>query len=86
MYQGEFLNNFLKAYGVGSLPESAFNTEPYYTDWLDTVESQKLLKYQTRTFDDFINDMKKTIGSKRYFIRMLRPVVRKFLLSMSPYY
>ena len=68
LYQKEFISRFLEVNGIGMLPESAFGTEPYYTDWMDTDESQELLKYQTRTFDDYIDALKKKAGFRRYLI------------------
>lgn len=86
LHQREFLARFLEVYGIGMLPEKAFSTRPYYTDWLDTRESQKLLNYQKRTFDDFIDDIRKRFGPRRYLIKIIKPVIRKFMLSKSPYY
>ena len=45
----DYLGAFLDAMGIGRLPDEAFSTEPYCTDWLDTDESQRLLEYQRRT-------------------------------------
>jgi hypothetical protein len=41
---------------------SEFSKKPYYTDWYDTNESQAILKYQERTLEDYINDMKEKVG------------------------
>jgi hypothetical protein len=38
----EYLSRFLEAMGMGGpLPEAAFTTSLYCTDWLDTEESQR---------------------------------------------
>ncbi|MBN1298728.1 MAG: NAD(P)-dependent oxidoreductase [Actinobacteria bacterium] len=86
IYQSEFISKFLEATGIGMLPESAFSKKPYYTDWMDTGESQALLKYQRYTFDDYIEEFKKLVGFKRYFIKLLSPLIKKSLLAKSPYY
>lgn len=91
MLQREFIGRFLGAMGVGMLPDSAFRhaTKPeewYYTDWLDTEESQALLKYQTRTFDEFLEEFKKRMGFKRYLAKMFGGQARKTMLKASPYY
>ena len=52
----EYLGAFLDAMGVGRLPDEAFSTEPYCTDWLDTGESQRLLGYQRKRFDDVVRE------------------------------
>ncbi|MFX1319878.1 MAG: NAD-dependent epimerase/dehydratase family protein [Promethearchaeota archaeon] len=91
MHQREFIAKPLNAMGVGMLPESAFRvaTKPeewYYTDWLDTTESQHLLQYQNHTFDEYVDDLKDAIGFKRYFARLFRGFAQKRLLAQSPYY
>ena len=50
-----------KTFAVFGLPKpdwSEFSKKPYYTDWYDTKESQAILKYQERTLDDYINELK----------------------------
>ena len=91
MLQREFISKMMEAMGIGMLPESAFRVakkpeEYYYTDWLDTEESQRLLQFQTRTFDDYINEMKKQLGIKRYAAKLFKSQARKQMLSVSPYY
>jgi nucleoside-diphosphate-sugar epimerase len=82
---GDYLGAFLDAMGVGRLPEQAFSTEPYCTDWLDTEESQRLLDYQRRTFDDVVRETAALLGVRKHFARALRPVVRAAMLRMSPH-
>ena len=76
----------MTAVGVGMLPAEAFATLPYSVDWLDTAESERLLHFQRRTLDDYIHDMLQTLGFRRLFIRLFRPLVRQALLRQSPYY
>jgi nucleoside-diphosphate-sugar epimerase len=82
----EIVQQVLEAMGVGMLPEEAFGTIPFCTDWVDTSESQLILKYQQRTFDDYLDDMIALVGRKRHLIRLVRPAARRYLLSKSPYY
>ena len=91
MLQREFIAKILNAMGVGMLPESAFRvaTQPddwYYTDWVDTTESQRLLHYQHHTYDQYLDDLKRTIGFKRHLARLFGGVAKKRLLAQSPYY
>ena len=85
MYQRDFIKEVLGAIGIGMLPEEAFTSNPFYIDWMDTGESQKLLRYQKHTLDDFIIDIKAFLGIKRYLARIVRPIVRCWLLGKSPY-
>ncbi len=82
----DYLGRMLEMMGIGMLPESAFGTEPYNTDWLDTQESQRLLNYQRYSFDDIIQHLTRIIGYKRLLTTLVRPAARWWILRMSPFY
>jgi UDP-glucose 4-epimerase len=82
----ELVSGILSALGVGALPESAFGSKPFATDWMDTGEGQRILRYQQRTLEDYARDMVKVAGIKRHLIRAFRPLARSWLLARSPYY
>ena len=82
----EIVGRILEATGVGMLPEEAFGTTPFPTDWVDTTESQRLLDYQQRDLGDYIQEMTVLLGYRRYLIRAFRPIVRRWLLGKSPYW
>ena len=91
MTYGEFVQRTFEAMGIGMLPESAFivperDEDYYHTDFMDTAEAQALLRFQTRTLDDYINDLKQQLGVKRHFIPLVKRYVRRRLLASSPYY
>lgn len=81
----DLVRRVMEAIGVGMLPENAFSNTPFSTDWLDTSESQRLLKYQQRTFEDYLHDVKALVGWRLPWIHTFRPIVRHWLLSRSPY-
>ncbi|MGO9830240.1 MAG: NAD-dependent epimerase/dehydratase family protein [Myxococcaceae bacterium] len=84
---GDYLAKFMAAMEMGGpLPESAFSTTPYCTDWLDTEESQRVFQYQKHSFEDIVRDVAALLGWKRSFARLSQPVVREYMLGMSPYY
>ena len=83
LYQRDLVTGILEAVGVGMLPEDAFTNEPYPTDWLDTTESQRVLKFQRRTLQDYIQDLTSLLGFRRHLIRLFRPIIRAWLLSKS---
>jgi len=85
MLQKDFVKRVLDEIGVGMLPESAFTETPFYTDWMDTADSQKVLDYQRRGLDDFIDDIRKSLGVRRYLVRMVKPAVKYWLVKKSPY-
>ena len=76
----------LDAMGVGMLTDAAFSTIPYPTDWLATTESQRVLRFQQLTLDDYVAEMRAKLGWRRTFVRLFRPAVRMWLLSKSPHY
>jgi len=82
----DYLRRSLEIMGIGMLPESAFSQEPYCTDWLDTEESQRLLKYQRASFEDIMHDLERIAGFTRVLATMARPAARWWLLRMSPFY
>jgi len=83
---GEITQMVLEGMGVGMLPEEAFGSVPFATDWIDSVESQRLLQYQRHTLDDYVLDLRAQLGCKRVGIRLFRPLIRTLLLKQSAYY
>ncbi|HEX7733863.1 MAG TPA: NAD(P)-dependent oxidoreductase [Ktedonobacteraceae bacterium] len=85
----DYLETMLNATGVGPLPVSAFTTRPYCTDWLDSSASQQLLQYQRHTFEDIMREMIAAADPGplvRLLMPILRSLVRRSILKMSPYY
>jgi UDP-glucose 4-epimerase len=85
-YYREIAQIVLTGLGVGMLPEAAFSATPFPTDWLDTSASQALLHYQQRDLRDYVADMRSYLGYRHFLIRIFRPLVRRRLLSQSPYW
>jgi nucleoside-diphosphate-sugar epimerase len=82
----EIVQTLLSTLGIGMLPEEAFGADPFCTDWLDTEESQRVLRYQRYDLMDFASELKRRLGWRRLLTRPLRPVVRRWLAAQSPYY
>jgi short-subunit dehydrogenase len=85
-YYREIVEHVLDAAGVGMLPEEAFGSTPFCTDWMDTAESQRLLQYQQRDIGDYTRDMAALMGYWRHLARAFRPFVRAGLLKKSPFF
>ena len=83
---GDMLNAFMQVLGQAPLPKRAFNTVDYSVDWLDTRESQQLLKYQQRTYDDYVHALTALLGPWLPLVRWCRPLVRWLILRQSPYF
>jgi len=88
IYFRDYLEGMMGAMGIGKLPEDAFGHDPYCTDWLDSGESEKLLRYQRHSFDEIIAELTRYAmpgGPIKLLMPVVRPFVRRWLLNMSPY-
>lgn len=83
----EFFNQTLSAMGMRPLsPESLRPGEPFFFgDWLDTTESQKLLRFQRHSLNDIVSEMKARAGYRRWLLRLIAPVVSPMLERRSPH-
>jgi UDP-glucose 4-epimerase len=74
---GQYLAAMLGAMGMGGpLPAEWFTTKPYCTDWLDTAESQRLLRFQRHSFEDVVRETAALLGWRAPIVRALQPVLR----------
>lgn len=85
-YYKDIVEKVLENIGIGMLPEEAFSDKPFATDWMDTKESEEILHYQRRTIEDYVKDVKRSLGYKIFFIKFFSPTIRYLLLRKSPYY
>ncbi|MFX1420332.1 MAG: NAD-dependent epimerase/dehydratase family protein [Promethearchaeota archaeon] len=85
----EYLNEMLEIFGIGfeQLPEEAFRqNRGFHCGFMTTNKSQALLNYQRYTLDDYFNAVRKKVAVSRFFMMMIRPIARKYLLNKSQYY
>jgi nucleoside-diphosphate-sugar epimerase len=80
--QSEFLG---AAIGAAGLRWSAdlHGADEYYTDWLDSEESQRLLDYQRHSFDDYRAEMGRRLRWVRRLLWPLRPVANRLLAASA---
>jgi len=53
---------------------------------INCVTKKARLLNQTRTFNNYMQDIQKALGFKLLLIKLFRPTIRYFLLKKSPYY
>lgn len=82
----DFVSKILNAIGIGMFPQELFTKNYFAVDFLDTEESERLLKYQKRDLNDYINDLKIKLGTKIYFIKLFKPFIRWYIIAKSPNY
>lgn len=70
-------------------PARKFTREPYYLDWYDTSKPQALLRFQRRTFADYLKDYSRELA-RRYsplFVPFMRyfagPVFGKMIVQST---
>ena len=88
----DMLNSMLASLHLKPMPREAFNiTEKviFHGDWLDTEESQRLLKFQRYTVEQQNAELWESLGALKYALVLLRPFATPINWAMkqaSPYY
>jgi len=82
----EFNSLYIEAMGCGSFPEQAYGRGGYYTDWMDTEESQRVLQFQHHTLNDYRAELSKKFKWIKPLLFPLRSVIKNYLLNASPYW
>lgn len=78
---------FLQSVGLADFPDSAYGSTPFYLDWLDSEESEKLLGgYQRHTFEDYAREIMELNRWRRILLWPLRGWMYNYMLKLSPYY
>ena len=84
---GEFLSRLFGSLSL-TVPDRKYFTQDintYHLDWYDTREAQQEFNYQNHSFDDYLNQIKKTFRIYKIPIRVFRKIILKKLVKMSPY-
>lgn len=88
----ELVNAMFAALGLKPLPREALQITDeieFHGDWLDTVESQRVLQFQRYDTQKIYTDFRASFGVARHGLILLKicsPVLHWFILKTSPYY
>ncbi len=77
MLYKDMVGGILGIMGLPLPPEKKFAQDPYYLDWYDTSESERLLHFQRHTYADYLQDFTQLL-SRRYgkpFVPFMRHFV-----------
>jgi nucleoside-diphosphate-sugar epimerase len=80
--QAAFLGAAVAAAGL-RWSERCHGDVEYYTDWLDTEESERVLRYQRHAFDDYRAEMAERLRWARRLLRPLRPLANPLLAALT---
>lgn len=83
-YWGDFNSLFLVAMGCKPFPSDVFGAQGYYTDWMDTEDSQRVLQFQQHTLVDYRSELEQKFKWIRPLLFPLRPLILRYLVSKSP--
>jgi UDP-glucose 4-epimerase len=81
MLYGEMVGAVLGVMGLPLPPADKFTRQPCYLDWYDTTRSQELLRFQRRSFADYLGDYSRGLSRKytALFLPFMRRVVSPLL-------
>lgn len=79
--QRQFLSGLFSAVGL-NLPLSIHGKEGFYTDWMDTTQSQQLLRFQHVSYSDYLLEMNTKMRWLRKLLWPLRPLIVMLLKSL----
>lgn len=93
LYERDFIFDMMKPMGITSLPDNLFKEPPsdsdvdgwFYTHWMDTEQSQKVLKYQRKTFQDYQKDVGGPPLYQMIALKVMSPFIKRSLSKKSPY-
>lgn len=72
--QEQMMNTLLGAAGF-TLKERDFGNESFYSDWMDTTESQRILEFQNHSFNSLRDDFFESLKLVRPFVKPVSRVV-----------
>lgn len=89
--QGEVGKALAAARGLGNVLPGGRPGDPdsdddwFVTDWMDTGRSQQVLRFQRHAWPDMLAEMRAAAGWRRYPMRLISPLARRFLKSRAAY-
>lgn len=79
----DMMNVMTLGLGLPPLPERFFGDAPFYTDWMDTTESQALLRFQRHTWPQIQAELFALMRRSRWALAPLRPLLSPLLRRLA---
>ncbi len=88
MLYRDMMRSILGVLGLPLPPDRKFSRQPYYLDWYDTSKSQELLRFQHKTFGDYLGDYSRALA-RRYspafvplMVYLVAPVLGRLAMQL----
>jgi nucleoside-diphosphate-sugar epimerase len=84
----EYLDRIFDLMGLGRdfLPREAFGPGPFHCGYMDAFSAQERFGFQRQSLEDYYRQVDRRVRWKRPFLRLVRPLIRSYLLARSPYW
>ncbi len=79
----------IMGFGRDFLPDEAFSKHDSHCGFFDEEEMnyiQRILKFQNHTLEDFYKEVREWIGIRKYFVPLVKYILRCHLLRKSEFY
>lgn len=76
--QYDLLSAAMESMGI-KLPRDMLGQGEFYTHWMDTAESQRVLRFQQHSFDDYRQELSQRSRLFRPLMTLLSPMARWFM-------
>ncbi|MBN2351483.1 MAG: SDR family NAD(P)-dependent oxidoreductase [Spirochaetales bacterium] len=82
-----YLAGMFELFGIGRIapPTRAFKTGGFHCGFMDTERSERLLRYQRTTLEDYFAAVGRIMRTRRFFLRPIRLIARQALFARSPH-
>lgn len=70
---GKLIQSIFDVVGI-KLPERIYGNENFYTEWIDTSESQRILAFQKHTLSGTVLELKRKLRIVNFLMFPLRPI------------
>jgi nucleoside-diphosphate-sugar epimerase len=81
----EYLSRILSLLGLGKkpLPDRLFSLGNFHCGFMAAEETENRFHFQHHTLSDFFSEVEKSCRVRRFFITLVRPLARRWLISLG---
>lgn len=82
----DYLNSMLKLFGFSGaswIPPESFSKKGYHCAFMETEESENVLKFQNHNLNDYYNEVKAHTKMRRFLVRVFKPIAKAVVLALA---